>query len=97
MTSEKRRVILGMLLLQQLRRHNNVIWLDFADIELKQNIISVDEAEQLVGGSAVQLSSFVGVDMRKHKVNILLLRSSKLVPFGRMRRINSWATSMPPF
>ena len=60
------------LLLQQLRRQNNVVCLDFADIELRQNIIPVDEAEQLVCRPTVQLSSFIRVDMRKHQVNILL-------------------------
>ena len=56
------------LLPQQLRRHNDVVRFDFTDVELRQNIIPVDEAEQLVGGPTVQLSSFIGVDMRKRDI-----------------------------
>lgn len=69
------------LLPQQFRRHNDVVRFDLADIELRQNIIPVDEAEQLVGRPTVQLSSFVGVDMRKHEVNILLLKVVKASAF----------------
>ena len=70
-------MILRGLLLQQLRSENDVIRLDFADIELQQNIIPIEKAEQLVGRPAVQLFAFVGVDMRKHQVNILLLEIIK--------------------
>ena len=51
------------------------------DIEFRQNIIPVDEAEQLVCGPTVQLSSFIRVDMRKHQVNVLLLKVIKRFAF----------------
>ena len=72
-----------ILLPQQLRRQDDSIWLGFAEIEPRQNIIPVDEAEQLAGRPVVQLSSFVGVDTKNHKVNILLLKVTKASVFGQ--------------
>ena len=51
------------------------------DIEFRQDVIPVDEAEQLVCGPTVQLSSFIRVDMRKYQVNILLLKVIKRFAF----------------
>ena len=65
------------LFFQQIWCEIDLISGDYLNAELSQGILTVKEAEQLVGRLVVQLFSCVGIDVAHHKVNISLRQMVK--------------------